>query len=188
MPSASDAIGEIRAALDSKTKESELLTLIENRLSELRQRYKSNRSEFTGEEIEFLKSLSPLQEALREFGEAIEEKEWVRTRDDAQELASRFGELRDRLSPYLVSKRAEKEIRDILASAQALPFAAVSAGQAEFGRRRATLENSAKACVKCGAKMVLRESQHGYFWGCSTFPRCFSRKWLSKDESEQLSP
>lgn len=186
MSTAPDLIAEIHSALDSNTREFELLALIENRLTVLRQRYKTHRNEFSSEGIEFLRSLSPLQEALREFGETIDEKDWVRTRDDAQEIASRFSDLAELLSPYLVSKRAEMEIRDVLAKAKTLPFAAVSAGEAEFKRRFFALESTAKPCLKCGAKMVLRESQYGYFWGCSTFPRCFSRKWLTKEESEQL--
>lgn len=27
-------------------------------------------------------------------------------------------------------------------------------------------------CPECGAKMVLRDSRYGWFYGCSTFPKC----------------
>lgn len=27
-------------------------------------------------------------------------------------------------------------------------------------------------CPDCGSKMVSRKSQHGTFWGCSTYPQC----------------
>jgi len=27
-------------------------------------------------------------------------------------------------------------------------------------------------CEDCGSRMVLRKSQHGYFYGCTTFPEC----------------
>ncbi len=184
----SEAIAEIHMALDSNPNERHLLDLIDQNLTSLRSRYRTHRSEFTDGAIQFLKSLSPFQEALREFIDAIEEKDWIRTRDDAQELAGRFGELRDRLFPHLVFKRAEKELREVTSKAQSLPFAAVVAGEAEFNRRLAHLERNAQPCQKCGAKMALRESQHGYFWGCSTFPQCFSRRWLSSEESEFLFP
>ena len=30
-------------------------------------------------------------------------------------------------------------------------------------------------CPKCGAALVLRESQYGKFWGCSHFPDCYGK-------------
>jgi len=187
MPSVKETIEELQTALGKNANEHQLLVLIERNLNALRSRYRPHREEFSDEAIVFLKSLSPLQEALREFIEAIEEKDWVRTRDDAQEMAGRFGELRDKLLPHLVAKRAEKELREVIARSHSLPFAAVIAEEAEFGKRRAHLESTAKPC-KCGAKMVLRGSQHGHFWGCSTFPICFARRWLSPEDSKFLFP
>lgn len=183
---ASETIEALRGALATYTDERKLLELIDERLSLLRSHYRQFRAEFSDESIQFLKSLAPVQSALREFIEAIEDKDWVHSRDDAQELACRFGELAERLSPHLVAKRAAKETRELLSKAQSLPFLAVSAGETDFHRRASLLEASRKKCRKCGAKMVLRESQHGYFWGCSTFPLCFGKQWLSGEESKLL--
>lgn len=186
MGSTSETIEELRNALATCADERKLLELVDDSLSLLRARYRQFRSEFSEESIQFLKALSLVQDALREFADAIEDKNWVHSRDDAQELACRFGELGERLSPHLVAKRAAKETRELLSKAQSLPFSAVCAGESDFHRRISQLEAAGKKCRKCGSKMVLRESQYGYFWGCSTFPQCFSRQWLSGEESKLL--
>lgn len=188
MPSASDLLADLHRALETNANERQLLEFIGECLSSLRAMYRNSRADFTHEAVAFLKSLTSVQGSLREFAEAIEEKDWVRTRDDAQELAARFGELSERLSPHFVAKRAEKEFREVVAKAQSLPFAAVVAGEANFRHLCFQLENAVQPCQKCGRKMVLRESHHGYFWGCSTFPKCFSRRWLSAEESKCLFP
>ena len=184
MHSVSELLADLHRTLETNANEHQLLNLIDESLSFYRER----RAEFTGETVAFLESLMPIQDSLREFIEAVEEKNWVRTRDDAHELAARFGELKERLTPHFVAKRAEKEFREVVAKAQSLPFAAVVAGETTFRHLCSQLESSVKPCQKCGNKMVLRESQHGYFWGCSTFPKCFSRRWLSAEESKRLFP
>jgi len=188
MPSVSEIHAALHRALETNANERQLLDFIDDRLSLLLAIYRERRAEFTDETVVFLRSLTPVQDSLREFIEAVEEKDSIRTRDDAQELAARLAELTERLAPHLVAKRADKEFREVVANAQSLPFAAVVAGEANFRHRHSQLESSAPLCQKCGNKMVLRESPHGYFWGCSTFPKCFSRRWLSAEESECLFP
>lgn len=188
MPSASDLLADLHHALERNANEHQLLDVIGECLSSLRAMYPHSRAEFTNEVVAFLNSLKSVQGCLCEFVDALEEKEWVRTRDDAQEIAARFGELAECLSPYLVAKRAEKEFREIVARAQALPFAAVVAGEAEFRHQCSQLQIAVQPCQKCGSSMVLRKSKNGYFWGCSTFPKCFSRRYLSAEESKCLVP
>jgi len=186
MPSVSDLLADLHRALETSANERQLLVFISECLSSLRALYREHRAEFSDEAVVFLKSLVSVQDSLREFIEAVEEKDWVRTRDDTQELAARFGELKERLSPHFVAKRAEKEFREVVEKGQSLPFAAVVAGEAQVRQQCSQLESTVQPCQKCGSKMVLRESQHGYFWGCSTFPKCFSRRWLSAEESKCL--
>ncbi|MHB1215921.1 MAG: topoisomerase DNA-binding C4 zinc finger domain-containing protein [Thiobacillus sp.] len=186
MASTSETIETLRGALATYTDERKLLELIDESLSLLRSRYRQFKAEFTDESIQFLKSLTVVRDVLREFIEAVEDKAWVHSRDDAQELACTFGELGERLTPHFVAKRAAKETRELLATAQSLPFAAVNVGQNDFRRRISQLEAAGKKCQKCGSKLALRESQHGYFWGCSTFPQCFGRQRLSREESQLL--
>lgn len=44
-----------------------------------------------------------------------------------------------------------------------------------FQRNKKTSKDATEhpvTCPDCGAPMRLRESKHGYFYGCSNFPRC----------------
>ncbi len=173
--------------LAASTKEHELLEVIENKLRVLREVYRDRKADFNAETVAFLKGVAALEEVLREFIESLKDKAWVRTRDDAEELATRFHSLAERLSPHLVAKRAEKEVRELVEKSKSLPFAAVAAGDAEYRRQVSRLEQKAGICHKCKSKMVLRESQHGLFWGCSTFPKCFARRWLTKAENAVLT-
>ena len=160
MLSVSETIAEIIAALSSNPDERYLLNLIEQSLESLRSKYRSHRNEYQDSAIEFLKSLSLLQDTLREFIEAVEEKEWVRTRDDAQELAGRFGELRDKLSPHRVAKRAEKELREVISKAQDLPFSAVFAGEADVtvSFRQACMKSCPLAGTVGAPSVMIRRS------------------------------
>lgn len=41
-------------------------------------------------------------------------------------------------------------------------------------------------CPQCGAKMRLRESKHGLFYGCENYPRCDATHGAHKDSGEPL--
>lgn len=188
MPAVAQLLVDLRRALETNANEHQLLSVIDESLSSLRASYRTCRSEFSDEAVAFLKSLTPVQESLRQFIEAVEEIDEVRTRDDAQELAARFGELKERLTPHLAAKRAEKEFREMLAKASTLAFAAVATSERAFRHLCFQLESQVQGCQDCGNKMALRESQRGYFWGCSAFPTCFKRRWLSAKEFRFLFP
>lgn len=187
MSSASDLVADLHRALETNANEQQLLEYIAECLSSLRALYREHRTEFTDEVVVFLKSLASVQDSLRELIEAVEDKDGVRTCDDAQELAARFGELTERLSPHFVAKRAEKEYREVVEKSESLPPAADVARDAQLQRLIRKLESKADPCQKCRSKMVLREGQYGYFWGCGTFPKCFSTRWLSAEESRSLT-
>ena len=38
----------------------------------------------------------------------------------------------------------------------------------------------------CDCKMVIRQGNGAYFWGCSAFPKCWNKQWLKKEELELL--
>lgn len=41
-------------------------------------------------------------------------------------------------------------------------------------------------CGSCGAPMLIREGANGFFWGCSTFPDCWSTRPLTPSENNAL--
>lgn len=186
MRSVLEDVSELRATLGASADEHELLGMIKQKLRDLRAAYRNQKEDFSAEVVAFLKDVAALEGVLREFIDALDDMAWVRTRDDAQELATRFQELSERLRPHLVTKRAEKEVRELVERSKSLPFAAVAEADADYRRRLARLEQHAPVCHRCKNKMVLRESQHGLFWGCSSFPQCFARSWLTKAENAVL--
>ena len=187
MPSVERLCAEIRGALSSSANEHELSELIEQNLSKLRVIYRNNRSQFSEATIIFLSGARAVSEDLREFIDTIQDKDWVRTRDDAQELASRFAELAERLKAHLVSKRCVKEARELSQRTRSLRAASEIEGNAERHRTIAHLELRAPTCPKCKTKMTVRESASGLFWGCRRFPGCFGKLRLSTEDAESLA-
>lgn len=60
--------------------------------------------------------------------------------------------------------------------------------QREIKRKEQTLLKNAPLCPRCHVSMTLRESIHGYFWGCKNFAlpafeKCFRKKTLTREES-----
>lgn len=171
---------------NTQARESELIDLIEETLPRLRMMYLNNKEEFSDETITFLQTAGGIPDALRDLMDAVDDKSWVQTYDDAAELIVRLEEIRARLVPFPVAKRAEKEIRELLAQLTSLPSIGTVRREREHTRRVVQLEAKASLCPKCNTKMTLRGSHAGLFWGCGDFPRCFYRQWLTKQESKAL--
>ncbi len=104
-----------------------------------------------------------------------------------QELEEWFQDLAGRLQPYLVAQRAEKEMRELVEQFEGPAFRHRCGKRAERRRRVLLLEEHAQACTKCGNRMVLRDRPSSAFWSCSAFPKCFSRRFLTKAESNRLA-
>ena len=176
----------IRDELEKSPNEHRVLEYIQKGLDLLRSRYRSAKNAFTPGEIKFLESLSGYREIIQEFFDAIDDAVDVRTKDDAIEVATRFIDISEKLGSITLAKRALKEARELAEKVERLPSAHHSAEEAEKRRRESLLSKDAPSCKKCTARMRLRESQFGYFWGCSRFPDCFSRRRLTKSEADVL--
>ncbi len=186
MSGVNEVVAELRALLKSCPKEQELLESIEDALQRLRAVYRCRKDDFTPEVLTFLKGMSPVADALREFVDVLQGMEDVRTCDDAEELAAQLHQVAEQLGDYTVRKRVEKEIRELVEQAKVLPSAETVRSDAELRRKILLLERQAQPCRRCNSSMVLRESQHGYFWGCAQFPQCFGKRWFTKEEGALL--
>ena len=68
-----------------------------------------------------------------------------------------------------------------------LPDEANLRANAELNHNIALLqEREQLECNLCQSLMVIREGANGYFWGCSTFPNCWSTRHLTRDEKDFL--
>ena len=106
--------------------------------------------------------------------------------DDANEVIGRLYPLVESLDGLAVAGRVRKEIRELLERAREMPTRAASKKSAALSKGIQRLLAQAPTCRKCGSKMVVREGNGSFFWGCSTFPKCWSTRQLTKSELNNL--
>jgi len=141
---------------------------------------------FEESSIEFLAGAKAALGYVRDFVELLEERPWVSTADDAHDLALKIADCADRLGSSAVTQRCRKEAKELCELAKQLPAASEVRWTAAQARRIANLEAHAPLCPACRAKMRVRESKHGLFWGCRNFPSCFGKRSIERSEAESL--
>ena len=107
------AIDDLRCSLDHLAREEELLQVVSDGLTALRQSFPFHRPLFTPSDIEFLKSLTGISDHLRSFIEMKEELLNVDSLKEYREIVSRLTHTKDALAGFPVTKRVAKEIRDL---------------------------------------------------------------------------
>jgi hypothetical protein len=157
-------IDELRLWLENVVSEDELLRVITERLAALRQAFSLDRAAFTPDHIAYLKSVGRTAEHLRLFVELRQELAYVGTLDDYREMERRLDDLKDELSPFAVSRRVAKEIRELHERRTAIQIQ-------ESAHKLFEVEHGAPNC-RCHHPMVLRRGRNGDFWGCSRYPLC----------------
>jgi len=181
-------INELFALLNDETNEQHLLehggTLIES----LRTTWKEQKQEFSKDNIKLLQKASSQLNAIAEFIVEQDDFKYIDTVDDADEIIGRLYDLMEITGELAVSGRIQKEISELVERKAELPSR--SKKQHDIELRNAIIKLDAKApnCKRkgCGNKMVIRQADGSYFWGCSSFPKCWGRQWLSKEELELL--
>lgn len=181
-----ELIEELRASLSRMTAEDELAGVINAGLANLRESFRADRSQFTPEDIAFLKSLGAVSEQLRAFVDVREELEVdIGSVEEYEELLRRLRALKDGLAGFAVARRVGVTMRELLAR---LPSVLErDASRQEFRQFRAqfrVLDSRKGMARRCpsGHSMVLREGSDGLFWGCSRWPECEATAPLSLDE------
>lgn len=181
-PEIASDIAEIQDALGSFVSERDLLDALKPRLARLRESYKRDPSRFTPSDIDNLRSIQPIISALEDFESFIEEKA---SDENPQRLSGWIAELR-RISlacqGLAIDERIRKEVRELSEIERSRPNQTPALDRVVRG-----LQREASHCRKCGSKLILREGDHGYFWGCSRFPDCFGKAGLTLDQARKLS-
>ncbi len=134
-----------------------------------------------------LEDLIRKRKAVSDFILLQEDFNSIRYQEDLNEIVSDFYELMTILEEAEVNKRLDKEIRQLIENKSDLPTR--NLGQCEIERKSAIIRLDANApeCRLCGSKMVIREGgRREYFWGCSTFPKCFSSRNLTNDQMDSI--
>ena len=180
------AIDDLRHSVEHVTADDELLGIIVDRLTALRQIFPSQRSIFTPGDIEFLKSLTGLSDHLRTFGELREEAVDVGSVKEYEDIVTRLSHTKSALAGFPVGNGVAKTIRELGEKLPAIRQNDEANRQFRLGGRIHTLEQNPRLCPR-GHVMVIRTGKSGEFWGCSQFPSCWKTAQLTSEQSDLLN-
>lgn len=184
-------ISELLTLVETETDENTLLKDGRNGLNELRSGWRANRSEYSVEDIESLRLATSQLDAIEQFIEEEEEFEYISDRDDADEVIARLYPLVEATSVLAIAGRIQKEIRELVERKQKMPTKASRQRSAKTAQAIRSLSASAPECRnpthENPVKMTLREGPPNvFFWGCPTFPGCWRKLRLSREEQTQF--
>jgi hypothetical protein len=180
-------VAGLRLSLETIVSEDNLLLVITERVTTLRESFPSHRRLFTPSHIEFLKSLAPVSDRLRSFIEVKEELVDVGTLAEYNAMVSRLTEIKGALGALPVRKRVMKEIRGLNERLPAIRERDGATRQARADTRIFELNQDPRHCRRNHA-MVIRNGPRGYFWGCSRYPFCVEMARLTPAEKDRLLP
>lgn len=150
--------------------------------AELRLAYVNDRSLFSSESIIKLKELSNKIEMIEIFIDHQDDFDHIQCKEDIDEIILELYCVVETLSELKVSGRINKEIRGLLNKKDVLPSKAVTLKKTKENSAYKALSANPHKCKKCDEIMVLREGGGTFFWGCRTFPTCWGKRYLTKDE------
>lgn len=169
----------VHADLDTLTDPVILLQRLSTNLTALCALNREQRSAFTPEDTDFLASLKPFEEGLKEFVDylAAESPADSRQQVSANQVAE-LDAIIDCLQPYKVAQRAQT-IRRAYGERTAPPRAEALEQRKAIAQE---LARGARPC-KCGLPMTVHVNDHVPFWGCTGFPKtCMRRRRLTPAE------
>jgi len=180
------AIDDLRSSLEHITAEDELLGIIADQLTALRESYSSQRSSFTPSDIDFLRGLGVISDHLRAFIELKEELPGVSSLKEYEDVVSRLTRAKGSLVSFPVVKRIAKEIRELNDRLPAIREQDEAQRQFRLNNRVVDLQQNPQRCPRHHA-MVIREGTSGHFWGCSRYPFCSATAQLTPAEKDLLT-
>jgi hypothetical protein len=182
------AISILDERLSTQTDEHELLKFLDSALLEFEAMYRADRRSFSDDVVDKLKAARECHRALPSFIEICEDIEDVPIKEEAEDLMHRLHEIAVHFGDFAVRARIEKEYRGLREQLNKLPSAGGDPYEMERNRRISILNREAPTCEmrNCGSPMVISASKTSAWWRCSTFPKCFSRKSLTKKQRAYL--
>ncbi len=175
-------VAELKQLTQTELNESNIVKNGNVLLTQLRKHWHVAKDDFSSEIILDLKNLGQLISNVDTFIEELDEFPYLQTQEDVDETISNLYSVVEQTEGLAVSKRVLKEIRELATKRKQLPNAKEKHVSQVVASAISTLSAQTPDCKKCGSKMRLRDGRGYYFWGCSTFPTCWSRKYLKKEE------
>ena len=148
-----------------------------------------NKSPLDNENKNPLTEIYKIYDSLVRLSAYIKDIAKVKSKEYALDMAYEFNQIADELLGYKVSNLARRYKMEMIQLSSKLEPELNVHKDVEKSKVISRLEENKGKCGKpnCEGRWVIRESTHGYFWGCSLFPICFSRKYLTKEEIDLLS-
>jgi len=182
-----EEIKRLISILTNELNEEELVRNGEQIIKSLRRQWKEKKELFTEDNINELKNASDQIRSIKIFIEEMEEFEYIDNSNEVDEVISKLYPVVEITSNLKISERVKKEIRELIMRRASLPSIANQNKSKSLMSGINVLNTNKPKCKKCGSGMVLREGNGTFFWGCQTFPKCWGKKWLTKDELSKLS-
>jgi hypothetical protein len=157
------AIDNLRSSLEHISAEDELLGVIADQLTALRQSYPSRRSSFTASDSEFLKCLGVISDHLRAFVELKEELASVSSLKEYEDIVRRLTRAKGSLASFPVAKRIAKEIRQLNERLPTIREQDEARRRFRLNARIFDLQQNPRRCPR-HHPMVIREGALGHFW------------------------
>jgi hypothetical protein len=176
-------IEQLRILVWEEVNEKRILEIGEPIVLDLRSTWKMQRHDFSSDNVETLRDLVKKVEAIKAFIEVEESFQYISTKEDVDEVTGDLFLIGEELNELNVSGRVNKEIRGLLEKKLRLP------AQKSVNKTKAlhAIYLRAPTCDRCGNKMLLREGNGFFFYGCTTFPKCYGKKYLTDEEQDKLS-
>ena len=155
-------------------------------LDTLREDWRSNRTSFSEDDLVFLQKTVRLLNEVENFIYEQKDFDLISSKEEVEEVIVRLHDILENTSELEITTRIRKEIRELLERKTVLPNRGQTKKDKQLLRALSILGSNSFDCNKCGANMVLRDGPNLPFWGCSTFPACWGKKYLTKDELSML--
>ena len=180
--SVKEKIENLQQIVQSELNEKKFVEKGNKLLNSLRNSWQTQKNEFTKSDIQLLSKISLSIDAVQEFNDTLEIFPYLEDKEDVDETIGTLYSVIEKIEGYAVTARVQKEIRELLIKKSNLPSRELREHDLNLSRALNQLNNRNRKCKKCGAKMVIREGNTGYFWGCSTFPNCWGKSRLTNNE------
>jgi hypothetical protein len=182
-----ELVSHIKGELSSNEDVIDLVEIFEEKLKVVDLTI-NNKSTLDNENKNYLTEIYKIYESLVRLSEYIKDIAKVKSKEYALDMAYEFNQIADELLGYKVSNLARRYKMEMIQLSSKLEPELNVSKDVEKSKVISRLEAIKGKCGKsnCDGKWVIRESTHGYFWGCNLFPKCFSRKYLTKEEIDLL--
>jgi ssDNA-binding Zn-finger/Zn-ribbon topoisomerase 1 len=179
-------IMELEYELNNTISEDTLYKIISEKLKKVENSQSHIYESLDEKDKKALKTLSSYLEHLDAFINLKEELNDIADLQHFMELRGGLKKLAEIFSGYPVSKRIQKELRELNEKFPAIRNKAQQIQDSKLNLKIAKLEKNGPKCPRKHNMVVRQGEPDEYFWGCSHFPDCFFTRKLSNKEWDYL--